>query len=87
MEKRLGVVAIVIEGSREVSLQIQEILTDFSDIIIGRMGVPDEVKKISVISLIVKGTVERISAMTGKIGRLANVSIKSAVTNVTISEE
>ena len=84
MEKRLGVVAIVVEGSRGVAVDVQKILTDFSDIIIGRMGIPDNEKEIAVISLIIKGSVERISALTGKLGRLENISVKSAITQVAV---
>ena len=84
MEKRLGVVAIVVEGNRGVAVDVQKILTDFSDIIIGRMGIPDNEKEIAVISLIIKGSVERISALTGKLSRLENISVKSAITQVAV---
>lgn len=84
MEKRLGVVAIVVEGNRGVAVEVQKVLSDFSDIIIGRMGIPDNEKEIAVISLIIKGTVERISALTGKLGRLENISVKSAITQVAV---
>lgn len=84
MEKRLGVVAIVVEGNRAVVSQMQNVLTDFGDVIIGRMGIPDNDDNIAVISLIVKGSVERISALTGKLGRLDNITVKSAMTQVAV---
>lgn len=84
VEKRLGVVAIVVEGDRSVAQKMQGILTDFGDIIVGRMGIPDNEEKIAVISLIVKGSVERISALTGKLGKLDNITVKSAVTQVAV---
>jgi len=82
--KRVGVVGIVVKGNPVAGVEIQKILSEFSDVIIGRMGVPDRVNGINAISVIVEGTTERLSALTGKLGRLDNVSIKSAVTTVEI---
>ena len=82
---RLGVVGIIIEGERDISVNVQKILTSFGDIIVGRMGVPDKENGISVISLIVKGTNERISAMTGQLGRLDRVSVKSAISSIMVN--
>jgi putative iron-only hydrogenase system regulator len=78
--ERLGVIAIVIEGDRTIVSSVQEILSTYANIIIARMGVPDHQHNESVISVIVRGTVEEISAMTGKLGRLPNVQVKSALT-------
>lgn len=81
---RVGVVAIVVTGDRDISISIQNILHEFGDIIAGRMGVPFKDKGISAISLIVEGTTEKISALTGKLGRLTGVNVKSTLTNVEI---
>lgn len=80
--KRIGVVGIVIEGNRDVAMEVQKILSENGDIILGRMGIPDREDNISAISLIVKGESERISALTGKLGRLERVNVKSALTSV-----
>ncbi len=82
--KRIGVVGIVIEGNRDVAMEVQKILSENGDIILGRMGIPDREDDISAISLIVKGESERISALTGKLGRLERVNVKSALTSVEI---
>lgn len=78
---KIGVVGIIIERDKDVVLKVQELLTLYSSIIYGRMGLPDHENGISVISLIVKGTNEEISALTGKLGRLKMVKVKSAVTD------
>ena len=78
----IGVVGIVIEGNRDVAMEVQKILSENGDIILGRMGIPDREDNISAISLIVKGESERISALTGKLGRLERVIVKSALTSV-----
>lgn len=76
--KRIGVVGIVLKGDRTVAIEMQKVLSEFADIIIGRMGVPRE--EANAIALIVEGTQERISALTGKLGRFESLSVKSALT-------
>ena len=79
MDKRIGVVAIVVEDLKS-SNQANAILHDYSQIIVGRMGIPYREKGVSVIALIVDGTTDEISAMTGKLGKVKSVSVKSAMT-------
>lgn len=79
MEKRIGVVGIVVEDL-ENSSKVNSILHSFANIIVGRMGIPYKEKNISVISLIVDGTSDSISAMTGKLGKIEGVNVKSAIT-------
>ncbi len=83
--KRIGVIGIVVSDSSMI-MQIQTLLSLYSDIIIGRMGVPDHDSGINTISVIVKGTNEKISALTGKLGKLCNVCVKSALTSIEIKE-
>ena len=78
MEKRLGVVGIVVEDN-SVSDEINSLLHQYSEIIAGRMGLPYKERGVSVISLIVDGSTDMISAMTGKLGKLKGVSVKSAI--------
>jgi putative iron-only hydrogenase system regulator len=82
--KRVGIIAIVIKGNRAVAEDVQRILSEYGDIIIGRMGIPDRQNGIYLISVGVEGENELISALSGKLGRLSNVSVKSAVTTVEI---
>lgn len=79
MNKRVGVIGIVVEDL-DSSTRVNEVLHDYAHIIIGRMGVPYKEREISVISLIVDGTSDEISAMTGKIGKISGVTVKSAIT-------
>ena len=78
---KLGVVGIVIERDRSVAEKVQTLVSENADLIMGRMGIPDKERGVYVISVIVRGTNERISALTGKLGRLENVKVKSAVTD------
>jgi len=79
MDKRIGVVAILVEDSESVKI-VNSILSSYADSIIGRMGVPYKEKRVNVISIIVDGTTDDIGAMTGKLGRLKGVTVKSALT-------
>ncbi|MDY5689430.1 MAG: TM1266 family iron-only hydrogenase system putative regulator [Eubacteriales bacterium] len=82
--KRLGVVGIVVED-RDVVPEVQKVLSENSEIILGRMGLPDRDSGFSAISVVVKGSVEEISALTGKLGKIKNVFVKSALTSVDIN--
>ena len=81
--KKLAIVGVIITN-RTIVPEVQSVLSDFGDIIIGRMGVPDKANGINAIALIVEGENEQLSAMTGKLGRIDSVSVKSAVTAVEI---
>ncbi|WP_017416135.1 MULTISPECIES: TM1266 family iron-only hydrogenase system putative regulator [Clostridium] len=79
MEKRIAVVGIIIEDI-EKATEVNSILHEFNAIIVGRIGIPYRDRGVSVISVIVDGLMDEISAMTGKIGKLRGVSVKSAIT-------
>ena len=81
--KKLAIVGVIITN-RTIVPEVQSVLSDFGDIIIGRMGVPDKANGINAIALIVEGENEQLSALTGKLGRIDSVSVKSAVTAVEI---
>lgn len=80
MERRIGVIGIVIENREEVSDKLNKILSDHGDIIVGRMGIPYKERGLCVISLIVDGTTDEIGALTGKLGSLSGIKVKSALT-------
>lgn len=80
---KIGVIGIIITD-RQVVPEVQALLSDFSEIILGRMGIPDREHGIQAISIVVEGPNEKISALSGKLGRLNNVVVKSAVTNIEI---
>lgn len=79
MEKRVGVVSVLIV-KRESVPEVNQILSIHHDIILGRQGLPLKDKGIHVISLIVEGTTDQIGSLTGKLGRLEGVQVKSMLT-------
>ena len=83
--KRIGTIGIIVEDRNEVHF-VQDVLTEFSGSILGRMGIPDKEDGISVIAIIVKDTNEKISALCGKLGNIKNVSVKSALSAKILQE-
>ncbi|NLV16234.1 MAG: CopG family transcriptional regulator [Syntrophomonadaceae bacterium] len=79
MSNRLGVVGIVIEDLEAVP-RINQVLSDHSDIIVGRMGLPYRQRGISVISLIVDGSTDELGSLTGRLGAIPGTKVKSALT-------
>ena len=78
MEKRIGTITILIRD-REAAPSVNQILSEHADIILCRQGLPFHNRPVSVISLIVEGTVNQINALTGPLGRLPNLSCKTAL--------
>lgn len=83
-QKRVGVVGIVVKDNQAAAGEIQKILTEFSSLVIGRMGIPDRAHSICIISVAVEGDTPSISALTGRLGRLEGVTVKSALTTVEV---
>jgi putative iron-only hydrogenase system regulator len=77
MEKRIGTVLIRVE-SRENVQMLNVIISDHSDIIIGRQGLP-RINNHSIISLVLEGTTDQIGSLTGRLGRLSGIQVKSVL--------
>lgn len=78
-EHRLGVVAIFVENRLDTAPKVNEILSQYGRILVGRMGIPYRERNLSVISVIVDGSNDEIGAMTGKLGAIPGVSVKAAL--------
>jgi len=79
MDKRLGFVGIIIEDRKESAAQVNTVLSQFGEIIVARLGLPDRGRGSSVITLVVDATTDEIGALTGRLGAVAGVSVKSAL--------
>lgn len=73
---RIAVISIIAED-REQSTNINAVLSDFGEYIIGRMGLPYREKSVYIISVAVDAPAEIINAITGKIGQLSGVTAKT----------
>ncbi len=78
LEKRIGVIAVIVKDPAQSHEKLNSILHTHSDIIIGRLGIPRRLEKLSIISLIVEGTTDDVGALTGKLGQLPLVTVKTA---------
>ena len=79
MESKVAVVAIVVEN-RDSAEELNAILHEYGEYIIGRMGIPYRKRNVSVISIALDAPQDTISALAGKVGGLAGVSAKTAMT-------
>ena len=82
MFKRIGTVTIIMTDRIHQSSKVNEILSKHAEIIIGRMGLPYSPKKISIICLIVNGSTDQLGSLTGQLGAIENVQVKSVVAKV-----
>lgn len=81
MEDRVAVLAIIVENEAKVE-DVNELLHEARKYIIGRMGIPYRKKNINVISLAVDAPQPFISELSGKLGQIEGVSVKTAYSNV-----
>jgi putative iron-only hydrogenase system regulator len=81
METRLAIIAIIIEHKDSVS-QVNELLHSCAPFIIGRMGIQYPKKSVSIITLIIDAPQDIISTLSGKLGQIKNVSIKTTYSKV-----
>lgn len=73
---RVAMISIVVESSEHID-ELNHILHQYSDYIIGRMGIPYTKRGISLISVAMDAPSDKISAMTGKIGMLDGITSKA----------
>ena len=73
---RVALIGVIVENPESVD-SLNDILHEYRDVIIGRMGIPYKKKGISVISVTVDAATDTINSMCGKIGRLDGVSSKA----------
>lgn len=80
-DRRIGVVGIVVTDRHEAAARVQDVLSDFGDLIVGRMGIPYRERGVAVIALVVDGGTDRLGGLTGRLGSLPGVFVRSALTS------
>ena len=81
METRVAVMSIIVENPEAVEV-LNGILHEYGEWIIGRMGIPYRKRRVSIISIALDAPQNTISALSGKIGKLPGVSVKTAYSAV-----
>ncbi len=81
MDTRVAVLSIIVEKSETVQ-ELNNILHDYGEYIIGRMGIPYRQRNINIISIAVDAPQNTIATLSGKIGKLDGISVKTAYSGV-----
>ena len=81
METRVALISIIVEDAASVAA-LNALLHEYGEYIIGRMGIPYRPKGINIISIALDAPQEKISALSGKIGRLPGVGAKTVYSAV-----
>ena len=81
-EKAVASVMILVRNRSESATKVNEIISNFSSIIVGRLGLPYSEREFSIITLVVDANTDEIGALTGKLGQIKDVTVKSAVAKI-----
>ena len=80
-ENRVAVIAIIVEDMNSAA-EVNAILHEFGEYIIGRMGLPYRERRISIINIVLDAPMDKINTVAGKLGRLNGVTAKSVCSAV-----
>lgn len=78
-EKRIGVVALAIHDRQARAASVNNVISQYADLVVGRMGVPYRERGLSIIALLVDGSTDAFGAMTGKLGNIPGVKVRSVL--------
>jgi putative iron-only hydrogenase system regulator len=77
-EKRIGAAVIIVRKNDRIEA-LNRILSDHASMILGRQGIPLRDRELNVISLVLEGTTDELGALTGKLGRLPGIRVRSVL--------
>ena len=81
MENRVAVISIIVEKNGDIEA-LNRLLHEYGTYIVGRMGIPYRKRGINIISVVVDAPQNEIASLSGKIGNLPDVNVKTAYSNV-----
>ncbi|KGF08559.1 putative iron-only hydrogenase system regulator [Urinicoccus massiliensis] len=82
MENKIAILSIVVNQKTAENIdQLNSLLHDYQDMIVGRMGIPYRERKVSLIAVIVDGLEDDINSLSGKLGMVPNVTVKTSYAN------
>lgn len=76
MKKNIGTISIIVENHASVP-KVNQYLSDFNEIILGRIGIPYRQEQLGIIAIIVEGSSDQLGSLAGKLGMLDGVKTKS----------
>ena len=81
METRVALISIIVENPDSVE-PLNALLHEYGQFIIGRMGLPYAKRGINIISVAIDAPQDEISALSGRIGKLDGISVKTAFSSL-----
>lgn len=81
MESKVALIGIIVENRQNVE-NLNMLLAEYSQYIIGRMGVPYRERNINIISIAIDAPMDTINALSGKLGRLEGINVKTIYSNI-----
>ena len=85
MQKRLGFVGLIIEDRENNAASVNCLLSEFGEMILARTGVPCPERNCSAITLVIDATTDQLGSLTGRLGRISGVSVKSMLSKISKS--
>ncbi len=79
---KVALVSIIVEDP-EAAEQVNDLLHKFRQYVVGRMGIPYREKGVSIISIVLDAPEDKISALSGKLGMVKGISVKSMIAKIT----
>ncbi|NLK05230.1 MAG: CopG family transcriptional regulator [Spirochaetales bacterium] len=80
MENRsVGVIAIIVKERDTVAQEVNAVLSEYGSMVLGRLGLPYKERNLNIITLIVDASTDQIGTLTGKLGRIEQVTVKSTL--------
>jgi len=78
METRIGALIVLVTEDGDIQM-INTVISEHSELILGRQGIPLRDRSTNVISLVLEGDTDRIGSLAGKLGRMRGVKVKSVL--------
>ncbi|NLL71517.1 MAG: iron-only hydrogenase system regulator [Epulopiscium sp.] len=85
--KKIGAISAILEEPQWVQEEFNKVVSSFKGMIKGRLGIPFPEENMAIVSLVVIGDLNEINSLTGKLGNIPHVYVKTAISKKEIEEE
>lgn len=85
MQSRIAIIGIIVEEAQYVD-QLNQVLHEYRQYIVGRMGIPYQKRQVSIISVAMDAPQDKINALSGKLGKIPGISSKTAYSQLVYEE-
>ena len=83
--KRVAVISAILEHPDLCQQGFNHVISSFKGIIKGRMGIPLQEEEIAIVSIAIIGELDEINSLTGKLGNIEHVTVKTSISKKEIS--